>query len=238
MKQIWGWKYIKPILLVGVVVAILSSPGIALAAAPTPTPPAPENPGQAVLNPLGIGLATLFAFLMIILFRWMFKVPPQLPYHVVKARQSVSALQKILVPARAENHSERAVELACRLGESQKAEIVLVYVIDVPYTLSLDTSMPAEEAKGREALLTARFIVEQHGLAVKTKIIHHRNTWGGILSVASQELVDAIVMNGEHRGSPESLSSVAQEVVKRAECEVILDRAPYRSLALGTNGTR
>ncbi len=193
----------------------------------TPPPPVAERPGQAILNPIGIGLSALFIVLMVNLFRWMFNVPPQLPYAVIKARQSVSALRRILVPTVENVASERAVELACRLGATQKAEIVLVYIMEMPFTLSLGTPLPDEEAKGQEALRTAKFIVEQHGLPVKTKLIPHRYVWGGILRLAKEEMVDAIVMNvGAGRpGQAEGMGRTAQEILKRAECEVILDKA-------------
>jgi nucleotide-binding universal stress UspA family protein len=194
----------------------------------TPTPPVPERPGQAILNPGGIGLAVLFVFLMVNLFRWMFKVPPHLPYEVVKARQSVSALHRILVPTTEGIASERAVELACRLGEAQKAEIIITNVVEVPFTLSLDTPLPEQEKLAQEALRTARFIVEQHGLPVQTKIIPHRYAWGGILRLAREEMVDAIVMSvGAGRpGLAERMGRTAQEVLRRAECEVVLDKVP------------
>lgn len=207
--------------------------GVALAETAVPPPPVALNPGQAVLNPLGIILGLIFAALMIVLFSWMFKVPPQLPYEVVKACQSVSALGRILVPTRLETACRKAVELACRLGENQKAEIVLVYVIEVPFSLPLEASSPEEEKRGQEALRTARFIIDQHGLPVKTRIIHHRSGWGGILAVAKEELVDAIVMNSGHSDSSDVLSREAQEVVKRSVCEVILDRSPRRVLIDG-----
>jgi nucleotide-binding universal stress UspA family protein len=212
------------------------------AAATTPAPALNEQAGQAVLNPIGIGLASLFLILMITLFRWMFRVPPQLPYAVVKARQSVSALHRILVPlsrgeprgASQDGASERVVELACRLGEAQKAEIVLAYVLEVPFTLSLSTPMPDEEARGQEALRTAQFIVQQHGLPVTTQLIPHRYHWGGILRLAQEEMVDAIIMGvgGGRPGPAEGMSRTVQEVLKRADCEVILDRAPGGAVAL------
>ena len=187
-----------------------------------------QETGQAVLHPIGIGLAALSVVLKVILFYWMFRVPTQLPYAVVKARQSVSALHRILVPTTEKVASERAVELACRLGATQKAEIVLAYIVEVPFTLSLDTPVPAEETKGQAALATARFIVEQHGLPVRTKIIPHRHVWGGILHLARAEMVDAIVMNvGVGRpGLTEGMGRNTQEVLRRAECEVILDKVP------------
>jgi nucleotide-binding universal stress UspA family protein len=196
---------------------------------PPSSPPVTNvQPGQAVLHPIGISLAVLFVFLMITIFRWMFSVPPRLSYAVVKAQQSVSALSRILVPTTDDMISERAVELACRLGEDQKAEIVLTYIIEVPFTLSLDAPMPNEDVRGQEALNIAQAIVEQHGLPFKKKIVPHRSVWSGILQLAKEEMVDAIVM-GTGRGKPgqsEGIGHNTQEILKRAECEVILNKSP------------
>jgi len=189
-----------------------------------------------IFHPLGIFLAVIFVTSMGLLFWWMFQVPPQVPHEVAMVRRSVAAMQRILVPVSGKIASERAVELACRLGEAQKAEIVLAYIIEVPFTLSLDTAVPAEESRGQEALRTAQFIVEQHGLSARTKIIPHRYAWGGILRLAREEIVDAIVM-GVGGGRPglaegpalskvEGMGRTTQEVLKRAQCEVILDKVP------------
>jgi nucleotide-binding universal stress UspA family protein len=196
-------------------------------AAETPPPPVNPNPGQAVLNPIGIALALLFTVLMINLFRWMFSVPPQLPHLAVKARQSVSALHRILVPTTDDVIAERAVELACRLGEIQEAEIVLAYVVEVPFTLSLNTPLPEEQNRGESALNTAQFIVNQHGLPVRKRIIPHRNVWSGILHLAREEMVDAIVMavRSGHPGHAEGIGQNTQEILQRAGCEVIVYKA-------------
>jgi len=181
-----------------------------------------------IFHPLGIFLAVIFVTSMGLLFWWMFRVPPAVPHEVAMVRRSVTAMQRILVPVSGKIGSERAVELACRLGEAQKAEIVLVYIIEVPFTLSLGAPVPAEEARGQEALRTAQFIVEQHGLSARTKIIPHRYAWGGILHLTKEEMADAIVMSvGPGRpGLAEGMGRTAQEVIKRAECEVILDKVP------------
>ena len=150
-------------------------------------------------NPLGMALAIVFVASMASLFWWMFRVPPLMPREVAAVRRSVAAMERVLVPVSGKIASERAVELACRLGEAQKAEIVLAYVIEVPFTLSLGAPVPAEEEKAEEALRTGRFIVEQHGLPAKTRMLPHRYAWSGILRIAKEEMVDAIVM-GAGRG--------------------------------------
>ncbi|MGQ9625820.1 MAG: universal stress protein [Anaerolineae bacterium] len=185
-------------------------------------------------HPMGIFLATIFVASMGFLFFWMFRVPPAVPREVAAVRRSVAAMQRILVPVSGKMASERAVELACRLGEAQKAEIVLAYIMEVPFTLSLDAPVPVEEAKGQEALRTARFIVEQHGLPVKTKLIPHRYAWSGILDLAREEIADAIVMGvgARHPGPREEIGRTIQEVLRRAECEVILDKMPGWAVSL------
>jgi nucleotide-binding universal stress UspA family protein len=187
---------------------------------------------SVTLHPLGIALAVIFVGSMALLFRWMFNVPPVVPHEVAMVCHSVAALQRILVPVSGKLASERAVELACRLGLAQKAEIILAYVMEVPFTLSLETKVPAEEAKGQEALGTARLIVEQHGLPVTTKIVPHRYAAAGILYLAKEQAVDAIVMSAGAGlpGPAEGLGRTSQEVLRRAGCEVIVDKAPVRYL--------
>lgn len=186
---------------------------------------------HAVLSPLGIGIAILFAVLMVSLFTWMFSVPPASPLPVIKARHSVSALHHILVPVSPDLSSEGAAELACRLGASQKAQITLLFVVEVPFTLSLNAPLREQFAKGEEALRTAEFIVRQHGLPARRRSVPARYAWGGILNVARQESVDAIVMSAGHGepSAPDGLSRTARELIKRAQCEVILAKMPTRT---------
>jgi nucleotide-binding universal stress UspA family protein len=181
------------------------------------------------LHPLGITLAIIFGASLLLLFRWMFNVPPQVPQEVAAVCHSVAALERILVPVSGKITSERAVELACRLGEAQEAQVILTYVIEVPLTLALTSPMPQEEAKGQEALRTARLIVERHGLQATTRLIPHRKASAGIIDLAAQEVVDAIVMAaGKQRAGSvgESVGRTSQEVLRHAPCEVIVDRVP------------
>jgi nucleotide-binding universal stress UspA family protein len=181
-----------------------------------------------ILSPLGIALAAVFLGSMAALFWWMFKVPPLVPHEVAQVYRSVAAMERLLVPVSGRIASERAVELACRLGAPQKAEIILAYVVEVPFTLTLGSAVPSEESAGEAALRTARFIVEQHGLPVRTKMLPHRYAWSGILRIAQEELVDAIVMGAgaERPGPAEGMSRTAREVMRKAGCEVIVDKIP------------
>ncbi len=180
------------------------------------------------LHPLGILLALIFVSCMTFLFLWMFRVPPARPLPVVMAVRSVTRIHRILVPVVETTASERAVELACRLGRDQKAEVVLAFVKVVPMSLPLEAPMANVEAAGRQALETAKFIVNQHNLAAKTRILPHRTAADGILRIAREENVDAIILGvDEHQHAiPGPMGRTVTDVMRKASCEVILDKVP------------
>ncbi|MGQ9684054.1 MAG: universal stress protein [Anaerolineae bacterium] len=182
-------------------------------------------------DPIGIALAVIFVASMAILFRWMFNVPPLVPQQVAAVCHAVGAMERFLVPVTSHVVSERAVELACRLGAPQKARIILAYVIEVPFTLALDARIPHEESRGQEALRTARLIAEQHSLPVETHLVAHRYASAGILQVAKENAADVIVMSiGPGRpGTSEGLGRTIDEVLRRANCEVIVEKTPCRT---------
>jgi nucleotide-binding universal stress UspA family protein len=177
-------------------------------------------------NPLGIVLAGIFACSMGILFFWMFHVPPALPLPVIKVRGSVEAVHKILVPIVEAISSERAVELACRLGNGKKAELVLLHVIVVPYALPLNAPMPEREKTAEHALELGNIIARRYGNHLHTHVIRHRNAAQGVLDVADQEQVDAIVLGVGKSRVPGEWGKTSQEILRRANCEVIVDKVP------------
>lgn len=189
------------------------------------------------LHPLGITLAVIFASSMGILFFWMFHVPPALPLSVIKVRGSIEALHKILVPIVEAISSERAVELACRLGNGKQAELVLVHVIVVPYALPLSAPLPEREKAAEEALELGSAIAQRYGNHVHSRIVRHRNAAVGILQVAIDEKVDAIVVGvGVKTRIPGEWGKTSEEILRRANVEVIIDKVPLTAQpsAVGT----
>lgn len=180
------------------------------------------------LNYIAIILAVAFVVSIAGLFWWMFRVPSFVPQQAATARRSVAALKSILVPVIQSMASERAVELACRLGEAQRAELILLYVVEVPLTLPLTASMPDQEESGHDALETAKAIVARHNLPVSVRMIPERYAWDGILRVAAEENVDAIVMSlgVKRRRTGDEIGRTTQQVLRNAPCEVIVDKAP------------
>ncbi len=179
------------------------------------------------LNPLGFVLAATFLGLMLILFRWMFAVLPPPPMQVLHVERTVYNLDRILVPLQESVASERAVELACRLASTRESEIVLANVIVVPLSLRLDTQLPNMEADAERAQDIGEFIIKQHKLQCVRRTVRNRTVTDGILQLAREVEADVIVLG---TGIPQrrnfvELSQTAAELLRRAPCEVIVDKA-------------
>jgi len=177
------------------------------------------------LNAIGLMLAITFVLSMGGLLFWMFRVPVLIPSAAAKARRSVGALKRILVPTLGREYTERAVELACRLGEEQKAEIVLVYVIEVYRTMPLDMPLPKAEEKARESLERAKEIVNLRGLKEEVRIERARESAEGIIRAAKDFDADLIVLGFHQDFQSITLSHTLESILKGAPCEVIIDRA-------------
>ena len=171
-------------------------------------------------------LAFVFAASMSILLWWMLHVPRAIPLAVARARRTVGAIKKILVPTSGTLYSERGIELACRLGEEQKAEIYLINVIEVPRTLPLDAPLHEAETKAGEAITRGEEIVTLRGLPVKGEVKRGRVAGEEIIRAAKDYEADLIVMGirSEIRMAREILGRTSDLVLRRASCEVILDK--------------
>src|SRR5512147_2667247 len=119
---------------------------------------------------VGGRLAFVFAGSMGVLLWWMFRVPRAIPLAAAKARRAVGAIKRVLVPTSGTVFSERGIELACRLGEEQKAEIYLVTVLEVPRTLPLEAPMPEAEAKAEDIIKRGEEIINLRGLPGKGEV--------------------------------------------------------------------
>jgi nucleotide-binding universal stress UspA family protein len=183
-------------------------------------------------NPLGAVLAATFAVSMAALLFWMLRVPRPVSAEMARAVRSVGAVRTIFVPILESYYSSRAVELASRLGEDQKAKILLGYVVEVPRTLSLGVPLPEVEEQGRNALEQARQIVAAHHLVSAAEVIRARQAGEGITRTARDYDVDLIVLgispeSGFAEGSTER---VAESLFRHAPCEVIIDRLAETSI--------
>lgn len=185
-----------------------------------------------VFNPLGILIAVAFVLSMGSILWWMLHPPPQLEAAVAKARRSINALRRIMVTTRGMRYDDRAVELACRLGQEQKSEIVLTYVIEIPLTLPLGIKLDQEEARAQDAVARGANIVKLHNLTATTYVERDREAARGILRAAKAHDVDLLILSIDpHKTALKKFTGKTTErILSDAPCEVIVDHIPVSDL--------
>lgn len=182
---------------------------------------------SVVLAPQGIAVAVVFTAAMVTVMVWMFRVPRPVSAEVAKARRSLDAARLILVATIKTDYAERAVELACRLAQEQRAEILLVYVIEVPRTLPLSAPLEQAEEEAKAALATAKAVVALHNLPVSALVQRAREAGDGLITAAKDHRADLMVVGiGPHRGGRHLWGGTSETLLHRAPCEVIFDKLP------------
>lgn len=106
--------------------------------------------------------------------------------------QMPGRMRLLLVPVKGDSESQRRVELASQSAKEQGARVLLVYVIEVPWTLPLDATLGQADGEARAALEEARLVVEQHRVPVRTVIRRARTARAGIAEAARDHRADLV----------------------------------------------
>jgi hypothetical protein len=125
-------------------------------------------------------------------------------------------------------HVEQTAELACHLSEERGAGVIFVYPIIVPLALPLDAPLPDQERDARDAIERAMWVASQRGCNARARVVRHRRAADAVLELERAEHVEKIVLgvrlnlNVPHEY--DQAEAMEEEILRRAECEVIVDR--------------
>jgi nucleotide-binding universal stress UspA family protein len=138
-------------------------------------------------------------------------------------------IQNILVPTDGSDYSIRAAEYALNIAKAQKAQLLLVYVVD---ELVVDQFSKVEERDSVETELKndgQRFIHYVEGLAEKeavkaTSLMLKGRPFEQIVNTTKSFNVDLVVMGTYGRRGAERIliGSVAERVIEYAPCPVLV----------------
>ncbi len=188
---------------------------------------------SSMVEPIGLLITGVFLASLGTIFWWMLHLPAPVPREVARAYRTVGG-RVLLVPVVGQVYSDRAVELACRLAREEETEIHLLYVLEIPRSLPLTSPLPAAEKKAKEILDRAEAIVSLHNLRVCRHIERAREASEGILRAALDYGADVIVVGMRPRipAMESLLGRTTDALLRRAPCEVIVDKMPYTREAL------
>ncbi len=135
-------------------------------------------------------------------------------------------LSRILVAVSGTSADEEAIKLACDLAKKSKAEVYVVYVIEVKRSLPLDAVIESEIEKAEKVLTRAEDIAGDRDYEVETDLIQARDAGPAIVDEAMERNVDLILMGLAYkkRFGSFSLGRVIPYVLEEAPCRVLLLR--------------
>jgi nucleotide-binding universal stress UspA family protein len=178
------------------------------------------------VHPIGALIGIIIVAIVVATIYWMLH-PPASRAEVVAGRAE-QALEEmvggILVVFAEEIHSEHMMVLAARLARRERAELLAVYVIEVPLILAQDAPMPDEDRRGYDVLATAEVIAQHHGVHIRTELIHARGIAPAVLDLAKREQTNLIVLGsyreGKYTGAP--LGRAIEAIASGAQCDVLI----------------
>ncbi len=145
-------------------------------------------------------------------------------------------MKRILVPVEGMPVDEDSLRVACTQAKRDHAEVVLLYVIEVPRALPLDADLAPEVAQGELVLERLRPLCQQLGCRAQTDLIQARDAGPAIVGEATEHQVELIVMGVPYREKYGSFSveQRALYVLEHAPCRVLLVREPLKSPVPGS----
>ncbi len=185
--------------------------------------------GGVTSHPLGVLIALVFLVTLMLTIVWMIRIPQPLQQYAARAVFSVDQARNLIVPILDLYYSERAVELACRLVRNSDATITLVYIVEMPRSLSLDAPLPErDEERKRAALESARQIVQRHGLGFREEIRRCREADQGIRQAVHESGADIVVLGAPvgNLGLMGKFARIVDPLLRFPPCEVIIDSVP------------
>jgi nucleotide-binding universal stress UspA family protein len=140
--------------------------------------------------------------------------------------------KKILVPVEGAPTDEESLRIACAQSKRDRAEIVVLYVIEVRRTLAIDAEVGAELEQGERVLEAMQSLGRQWGCRVQTDLLQAREAGLAIVNEAVERQVDLLVMGvpykerfGDFKVEPRALY-----VLDNSPCRVFLVREPLRKV--------
>jgi nucleotide-binding universal stress UspA family protein len=130
--------------------------------------------------------------------------------------------RRILVPINGNPTDDEMVALACSISKRSRAEVHVVYIIEVKRTLPLDADLPPEAERGEMALEQAEKIAESWEVKVQADLLQARDVGPTIVDEARERGADLVLLGVTYkrRSGEFDLGRTTPYVLKHAPCRV------------------
>ena len=144
------------------------------------------------------------------------------------------ARNRILAPVNGTSASKCAFQWACQYARQSRAELLAVYVFEIPMEFSVESLRGHNDLQeGEEILRQIEKIAEDERCRVSAGMIAARNAGPAIVLEASTRKVDLLVLGAPYRRAPAAVAvgGTTDFVLKNAHCQVVVYREPVSQTA-------
>jgi nucleotide-binding universal stress UspA family protein len=127
--------------------------------------------------------------------------------------------KNVLIPIDGRENSMDVVEFFCMIQNTTNFVIHVVYVIEVPRNLPLDTELPEQYEKAQDSLLKAVKISEKYNTLINTSVIYSRTMEDSILTTAQNLKCELIAIHQDAQRL-RIFGNIASNISQRAKCSV------------------
>ena len=137
---------------------------------------------------------------------------------------------RAIVPVTDLELDTRLLQIVERIAFRQKAEITLVYVVEVMQSMPLDAELPTEVLRGEQVLREAHEHVSRYAelkrSVVTTELLQARSAGAAIVDEAIDRRANVIMLSAklQRKHGRLTIGETVDYVLKNAICEVLLIR--------------
>jgi nucleotide-binding universal stress UspA family protein len=137
---------------------------------------------------------------------------------------------KLMVALRYPESVESLMTIAVHLSSGMDAELVVLYVVEVPPATPLEADDEVLDREGKEVLVAARRVAERYSKKISTELVRAREAGEAITGEAKDQGVELLII-GHRRPHPNALTelllgSTVLYVAHHAPCRVIIHIPP------------
>ena len=139
------------------------------------------------------------------------------------------ARHRIMTPVNDTAASKLAFRWSCRYARQTHAELLAIYVFEIPMEFSVESLRGRDDVQeGEEILRQIEKIAETEHCHVSAGMVAARNAGPAIVLEARTRMVDLIVLGAPYRRAKAAVAvgSTTDFVLKNAHCQVVVSREP------------
>jgi APA family basic amino acid/polyamine antiporter len=127
-------------------------------------------------------------------------------------------IKNILLPLRSTTQTD-AMQIACEMAKLHKAQLTVLHVIEIPFSMPLETALPHRVTMAGMVLKTAEAVATEEGISLDLTLIRARNIAEAIVDVAHRGGHDLLVLEAANTDQRE-VGTIINEILQKAPCRL------------------